>query len=180
MMPLPPPLLISFAIGIAALVIAIPIMAKKVKQNKHAWLWHFGREDDVSFISGDNLADLVTFPAGGYVIRPNAVINMRYGRPFSDNAPVEWRRKSRPVSLVRSGDSAGMVISPGGQVFVQPLTGPEHDEREDMAAEIAVSEAAIRASGADFVAKALAATAAVMGIPVIGVVLAVVWKGVAS
>ncbi len=174
---LPLPMLIAGGIAVVAIAIAIPIALRRLSRKRFAEYFLFDREKGVSNGRGENLADLVIHDRGGYVIRPDTIVNVRYGRSLVQRGPIEWRRRVRPASLVPAGFSAAIKLTDTGELEILPLTKIEFGLRERMAAEIAVSEAAIRAGGPDFVAKLMAVTLAVLALPIIGVVAAIALRG---
>lgn len=170
-------MLVAIAAAVLAIAIATPLLLKRGPRSKTAEFFHFDRERNVSNGRGENLADMVIIPRGGYVIRPQSTFLVRYGRAMFEAGPVEWRRRSRPVTLSLAGMSAGIRVGPDGDPEIEPLTKDEFDTREKTVAEIAVSEAAQRASAAPFVAKLLGATAIILALPVLGVVAALTLRG---
>lgn len=174
---IPLPLIISGGIGLLALVIVVPILLRRQAGRKMAEFFLFDREKGVTNGHGANLADLVIHSRGGYVLRPNTTINVRYGRAMFERGPVAWRRRVRPVSLIYVGFSAPIRITDSGGLDIDPLNKDEFNTRERMAAEIAVSEAAVRAGAADFVAKVMAGSIAVLALPVAGIAVLIAMRG---
>lgn len=166
------PMIIALGAAILAVAVAIPILMRRSPSAKTAEFFQFDRERNVINGKGENLADLVIIPRGGYVIRPQSTFLIRHGRALFEAGNVEWRRRSKPATLSLAGMSAGIQVQQNGKTYIEPLTRTEFDQRERTAAEIAVSEAAQRAGAAGFVAKLLGATAVLLALPVLGIVAA--------
>lgn len=171
---IPVPLIISLGVAITALVIVVPVLLRTQVKARSGEFYLFNREKGVENGKGDNLVDMVIHKTGGYVVRPDTTIHARYGRVLMERGSESWRRKIRPVSLLVAGQSAAIKILNDGAFEIDPLTVLEFDQRERQAAEIAVSEAAVRAGSSDFVAKVMALSAGVLVLPVIGLIVVAV------
>lgn len=158
------------AIGLSALVI-------QRRRKRFADLFYFDQQGKVYPVRGESFAGLVTHPDGGFMERSGAKLNMRYGQPLSELGDPGFRRKRKPVYLHRALDSAPLEFHSDGEIIVTNVSGEEFTSRQEMAAELALAEAASRAGGTDIINLSLGATLVLLALSTAAIGAAVAAKG---
>lgn len=165
-------------VGIAAAIaLGLSMMMIQRRRQRFATVFYFDRQGQVHQSRGESFAGLVTFEDGGFMEREQARLNMRYGSPTFEKGPVAWRRKRKPVFLVRAGDSSALEMAVDGSITVNNVSDAEYGSRMELSSDLAVAEVAKKRAGADLLNMSLGATLVLLAVGDAAIGISIAVKG---
>lgn len=176
-LPIPLPALIAAGAGVFIIMLVTIIFVPRLLRKEYVDFFEIKRRRIIERKRGENFSGLVVYPDGGFVDREFANLDMIYGRAFLEKGPNAHRRHRKPVYITRVGDSAPIYFTEKGMIIEQIENYIEFDNREDMAAELAVANAAKKANTGDFLAKLMAVAIVILGIGLASMAVALAMKG---
>ena len=126
-------------------------------------LWD--RENGFDFKKSEEVAGLASYGMGGFDLRPDSVISMTHSGTILEIGESEDRRASKPVYIVRQGDTAPITFNVDGSAVVKQMSAEEYREREDLTAEIGNNEGVKSLLGFDWILGGLVIVIVIVAIP---------------